>query len=1792
MKNQLLDPQTCKGTRSMTAAEIAETKAVVAAVPADELQAPGAVPPVQMTPAFKSWFGKSQVVNEDWTPRVVYHGSRSPWLTSFDLQCEGTGCVSKAKDGAIWFTSERDNATWFANYKDKFEADEDNPIAYGRPGEYYAAVAAVAESEDGETEHIFDVGPFPTYEMAKEEATKEARLYNASLNLDTFVTAAYLKIQNPLVDNVVTRAQEFDAARKGGHDGIIAKGVFDGPVESDIFVVFSPTQIKSATRNSGTYSDTNSIIAAREEFVYWQDRTPEDRLARTQNWVERSGLPTDAQGRARLYHATPKPTALIIEKEGLRQDSYLATDAETALHQAGRDRGLKAGKLVCFECWVPMDSFRPSVFCQLDRALTPEEMSMKPIKAPSVVVASTDVHYYHDSDVMNRESIMKHGLSTEFALAAHDGIFFHTKLTQESRYTDVWEADLTGYDVEPDETTDIADNPEYEGDSWWVVWQTIPPERLKLVKSGKMHTATADPDVEARLKQILKKPWKKQTEEERLFVAKHDPRQMSLLEPKEAYLYKDYENEEYSHLFKVIVEEQGLDIENINGVDSAVLKQPTTLHHATTPDRINGIFKKGLEPRGRYTVRSGKEPKLFLGTEDTCAHYVSGDSVVLAVTIPAGTRIYDNNFEPDEIYIKDKIPAAMIKKAAQEGTGFRKLWHGGRITGPIDIQAPTKGRYEAGPGLYLTTSYQRACKYAKGGGSTFLVTVKDNLNFADDVLIPLAEGIQFAMKRLGGKGKDIAADLRANCTRMNKDMFTASTLINLVVNYEAGAGAKGKALLQFLQDHNVDAASESPSMGFQNEQWVVVFNPKAVLKVEKVPASAVTSEMYNLPKIAKVADDEAKVMAIVKEYMKYIAPGLPLPVIQVVNTLKKRWLGRCEYTPLLDVNNTVIKIQKSIINDDNTLRRVVAHELCHHDWNLTYWKLLNPRTARLLQKAHSDFGHGEEWLKRAAVFNAEFGANFITPKSDESYVQDENTKQFYVLVTNMFRGNLTYATSVKLSPKQRNRAESQVNAGAGKLFLTTDDNYLKRGTPIGQGWAYPQGEEMKAQLQKLWDEGTPVAVPGAKAPKAPDPNKEFFVCLRDAHNMRYFAWSASMTPLQKAQLEKRMTDPWKVVKTNDTDFKTKKIGVGWDSAFLRWGDMAVKWQKLWDTAPVIMSGNLDVDQSWEHGRGKKGAFDINRVEVREDSYGSGTFCAYIGKRRIGYVTVFPSGLTDEEKERKETHVWKSYVKPMYRRKGVAQKLYTVAKEWCAGRGWRLMPTENCLSDEATAFWNKFDPETVKNNDLWWRSQYVGRQVELDGRTYNITSVVGKYPKLNFVGEDPQTNTTNWLKGSVVFPQLGEPEPNPNRDIQVPMSKEGSTDVPDIRLQPALEAIYQKFPANPENPKERVFFAQGKPALFFEVDEREGRLRLRGIRSVEPNSGVGSIVLKRIINIADQHGVTVELTASPYGEGDRISGDKLKDWYKSHGFEEEEGHDPALGYMVRKAAAMTRTYYHATSSKRLNRIATQGLLPSKEPQWGGDLGNTSIGKVFLADTPKDAMFYARILFGERVQNTGRSGIPLCLRIMLPPEIKVEVGNGEYWTTQPIPPQHIEIWWQEKWSKLTTGEWNEFMVSLDEEEGEYVDWEGASLGNLQSALTEVESFTMPKTANPQPKGQVPPAPGSQPIPPRTVRLWHYTRPENLDSIRASGLDASKARGDDLSGTGPSAGIWASTRQPSTSDLRNHPYVEFWATVDQISHRADYPDKYKKNEATGQYEKMDEISQEMLDEWAKGYHHVIIG
>jgi hypothetical protein len=194
------------------------------ATPADPdvLAAEETTPPVD-TPEFKRWFGKSKVVDEDGSPLVVHHGSTQKGLTQFDTRK----------------TVEVPNAFFFSS---------DEGVAY----EY-------------------------TFERAYGDIIGDEPLGD--------VIPSYLSLQNPLeyvpgnvhgvskpdqkIVDAVEMGLAIDMAKSKGHDGLVIRNIDDtvggsGNL-SDVYVAFSPTQIKSATANVGTFDPADPSILAAEE---------------------------------------------------------------------------------------------------------------------------------------------------------------------------------------------------------------------------------------------------------------------------------------------------------------------------------------------------------------------------------------------------------------------------------------------------------------------------------------------------------------------------------------------------------------------------------------------------------------------------------------------------------------------------------------------------------------------------------------------------------------------------------------------------------------------------------------------------------------------------------------------------------------------------------------------------------------------------------------------------------------------------------------------------------------------------------------------------------------------------------------------------------------------------------------------------------------------------------------------------------------------------------------------------------------------------------------------------------------------------------------------------------------------------------------------------------------------------------------------------------------------------------------------------------------------------------------
>jgi len=225
------------------------------------------------TPEFKKWFGDSKVVEESGAPQVVYHGT--------------AGDFTKFSDATS--------------------------VNQGGSGYYFTA-----DAEDG-SRYAMQAG----WERADQEG--------ASQEMGSNVMPVTLAISNPL--NVIEKEggpthpwwniskQQIAAYKKQGYDGIHVNGFQGGykgaPV--DVWIAFSPTQIKSATGNRGTFDPSDPNI-----------------LNQKQNKSAKGAIQFVDDGRA-IIHAFEKAdfATMVHELGHLFRRDLTAADLRTAERWAG-----------------------------------------------------------------------------------------------------------------------------------------------------------------------------------------------------------------------------------------------------------------------------------------------------------------------------------------------------------------------------------------------------------------------------------------------------------------------------------------------------------------------------------------------------------------------------------------------------------------------------------------------------------------------------------------------------------------------------------------------------------------------------------------------------------------------------------------------------------------------------------------------------------------------------------------------------------------------------------------------------------------------------------------------------------------------------------------------------------------------------------------------------------------------------------------------------------------------------------------------------------------------------------------------------------------------------------------------------------------------------------------------------------------------------------------------------------------------------------------------------------------
>lgn len=215
--------------------------------------------------------------------------------------------------------------------------------------------------------------------------------------------------------------------------------------------------------------------------------------------------------------------------------------------------------------------------------------------------------------------------------------------------------------------------------------------------------------------------------------------------------------------------------------------------------------------------------------------------------------------------------------------------------------------------------------------------------------------------------------------------------------------------------------------------------------------------MPSLDEIAARIDD------YVTKYMGVLAIDGERPIVKLRSNLGSKWLGRSTWSSKRP-RTTLLEIQQSILGDDRTLERVIAHEMIHHRDALA----LTERDITLMGVGIKPESHGASFREGAARINAVMGPGFVTEISDKDYRHTSSKKVFFVLITPLPGGRLGWTWAVRLGDKAKGWADELVARGS-RLVQTTDDRWT-HGLKIVRygGYSMPRDPQEAALLQALF----------------------------------------------------------------------------------------------------------------------------------------------------------------------------------------------------------------------------------------------------------------------------------------------------------------------------------------------------------------------------------------------------------------------------------------------------------------------------------------------------------------------------------------------------------------------------------------------------------------------------------------------------------------------------------------------------------------------------------------------------
>jgi len=210
-----------------------------------------------------------------------------------------------------------------------------------------------------------------------------------------------------------------------------------------------------------------------------------------------------------------------------------------------------------------------------------------------------------------------------------------------------------------------------------------------------------------------------------------------------------------------------------------------------------------------------------------------------------------------------------------------------------------------------------------------------------------------------------------------------------------------------------------------------------------------------------ISDIQSMAQGIINQFF----PEIEMPEIRIINHTHPTYIGNTKFVQKKDEKPTLtVELQKSILDDERTVHRTLAHELIH------VWQYSNADIREKLLSSEGRYEqHGKSFNLMADKINAVYGKGYITEKSDATDVISQE-KEFYILIQPHKDGIFGVTKFLRPSEKQKKEIQRRLQEGKAHIFKTKEKLFTNA-TDLNRfgGYSIYSNEDLQARLAEMYE---------------------------------------------------------------------------------------------------------------------------------------------------------------------------------------------------------------------------------------------------------------------------------------------------------------------------------------------------------------------------------------------------------------------------------------------------------------------------------------------------------------------------------------------------------------------------------------------------------------------------------------------------------------------------------------------------------------------------------------------------